>query len=28
MLQTDIEAFRNERPAQDDRTILAIRRCT
>jgi phosphoserine phosphatase len=28
VLRTDIEAFRNERPAQDDRTILAVRRCT
>ncbi|MDP6891481.1 MAG: SpoIIE family protein phosphatase [Phycisphaerales bacterium] len=28
LLRADTEAFRAERPAQDDRTILAVRRCT
>jgi phosphoserine phosphatase len=27
-LRADVEVFRRDRPAQDDRTILAVRRCT
>jgi hypothetical protein len=28
VLRADVESFRDERPAQDDRTILAVRHCT